>query len=45
MFVIHDASDAEQEKLLGLVPEELWALDPTDIGKVHSASPIKIKSY
>ena len=34
--------DAEQENLLGLVPEELWALDHTDIGKFNSALPIKI---
>ena len=38
----HDEADTEQDKLLGLAPKELWALDSTDIGRIHSASPIKI---
>lgn len=38
----HEEADTEQDKLLGLAPKELWALDPTDIGRIHSASPIKI---
>ena len=42
MFMTHDEDDAEQDKLLGLVPKELWALDSTNIGWLHSASPIKI---
>ena len=32
MFMTHDDDDAEQDKLLGLVPKELWALDSTNIG-------------
>ena len=32
MFMTHDEDDAEQDKLLGLVPKELWALDSTNIG-------------
>ena len=42
MFVTHDEDDAEQDRLLALVPQELWALESTDNGWIHSASPIKI---
>lgn len=38
---MYDEGDAEQVKLLGLI-HELWELDPNDIGKAHSVSPIKI---
>ena len=30
------------DKLLGLVPKELWVLDSTDMGRIHSGSFIKI---
>lgn len=40
--VTHGEGDVEQEKLLVLVPKELWSLDSTDIGKIRSTSPIKI---
>ena len=42
MFVTHDEDDAEQDRLLALVPKELWALDSTDNRWIYSASPIKI---
>ena len=42
MFVTQDEGDPEQEKLLGLVPDRLWAFDSTNIGKIQSASSIKI---
>ena len=42
MFVTHDEDDAEQDKLLCLLPKELWALNSTDIGRIHSASPTNI---
>ena len=42
MFVTHDEGDAEQEKLLGSVPEGLRAINLTDIGKIHPTLPIKI---
>ena len=42
MFVTHDEDDAEQDRLLALVPKELRALDSTDNGWIHSAPPIKI---
>ena len=42
MSVTPDEDDTEQDKLLGLVPKELWALHSTDIGRIHSASAIKI---
>ena len=32
MFVTHDEDDAEQDRLLALVPQELWALESTDNG-------------
>ena len=30
------------DKLLGLVPKELWVLDSTDMERIHSGSFIKI---
>ena len=42
MFVTHNEGDAEQEKLLGSVPEGLQAMNLTDIGKTHPALPITI---
>lgn len=42
MFVTHDENNTGQDKLLSLVPKELWTLGSTDIGRIHSASPVKI---
>ena len=42
MFVTHDEDDTEQDKLIDLYLKELWAPDSTDIGRIHSASPMKI---
>ena len=42
MSVTPDEDDTEQDKLLSLVPKELWALYSTDIGRIHSACAIKI---
>lgn len=42
MFAAHGKGDGEQEKLLGLVFKNLWGLNPTDIGRIHSASPINL---
>ena len=41
MFMVHDKGAAEKEKLLALVPKELWACNSTKIGRVHSTSPVK----
>lgn len=41
MFVVHDKGEAEKEKLLGLVPKELWACISTNMGRIHSTSPVK----
>ena len=42
MFVTRNEGDAEQEKLLGSVPEGLQAMNLTDIGKIHPTLPIKL---
>lgn len=41
MFMVHDKGDAEKEKMLGLVPKELWACNSTKIGTMHSTSSVK----
>ena len=41
MFMVHDKGAAEKEKLLGLVPKELWTCNSTKIGRIHSTSPVK----
>ena len=39
--MVHDKGAAEKEKLLGLVPKELWTCNSTKIGRIHSTSPVK----
>ena len=42
MFVTHDEGDAEQDRLLALVPKELWALDSTDMDEYIPHPPSKL---
>lgn len=37
-----EENNLETERLLQKVPTQLWALSSTDIGKIESATPIKI---
>lgn len=36
-----EETNLETERLLQDIPEQLWALSSTDIGKMKSATPIK----
>ena len=39
-----DSGNTDHLTLLNQLPLSLWAKSPTDVGKIHSVSPIKIQT-